>query len=332
LLPIFEKEGWSHAQIADDWGMSLATLEGHLTQETGMPATSKHDYPALFEEYDQRLARGEPPKEIRAAFESRGVNWGTYQNRRSQWNKAHRSTPEERQNTTEAHPSTPKEPELWTVHPGTPERSDLTETVVKSYAEHLSTPESTEILSDEQYTQEHPDTPVDSDPTEVHHGTLEAHQEVMEDISQSVPDAPHIGTEETFQSMPEHPSTPEVHQELSPSHSSVVHSGVPARQEHLISTPEVHPGTPSEKDWELWGVVKTRWTEVEKMLADWKTRQALLSTPRSTPRNTIKKTYVVDSAHVAWIDQYAREHGLDIKDVLFMAIEAFIRARSGQEV
>jgi hypothetical protein len=40
----------------------------------------------------------------------------------------------------------------------------------------------------------------------------------------------------------------------------------------------------------------------------------------------------VDSAHVAWIDQYAREHGIDIKDVLFMAIEAFIRARSGQEV
>jgi hypothetical protein len=77
--------------------------------------------------------------------------------------------------------------------------------------------------------------------------------------------------------------------------------------------------------------MKTRWTEVEKMLADWQTRYTLLNTPPGTPGHTIKKTYVVDSVHVAWIDQYARAHGIDIKDVLFMAIEAFIRARSGQE-
>jgi hypothetical protein len=70
----------------------------------------------------------------------------------------------------------------------------------------------------------------------------------------------------------------------------------------------------------------------QKMLADWQTRQALLGTPIGTPRHTIKKTYVVDSVHVAWIDQYAQEHDLDIKDVLFMAIEAFMRASSGQEV
>src|SRR4029450_11990029 len=99
LLTVLEKEGWSHAQIAEDWGMSLATLEGHLTQEIGMPATSKHDYSKLFEEYDRRLAGGESPKAIRATFESRGVNWGTFQNRRTQWNKAHRSTPEEHQET-----------------------------------------------------------------------------------------------------------------------------------------------------------------------------------------------------------------------------------------
>jgi hypothetical protein len=54
--------------------MSLATLEGHLTQEIGRPVPSKHDYPALFEEYDQRLANGESPKEIRRTFEYRGVN------------------------------------------------------------------------------------------------------------------------------------------------------------------------------------------------------------------------------------------------------------------
>jgi hypothetical protein len=72
---------------------------------------------------------------------------------------------------------------------------------------------------------------------------------VMEDISQSVPDAPHIGTEKTYQSTPEHPSTPEVHQELSPSHSSIVHSGVPARQEWPADVPTVHPGTPTTEDW-----------------------------------------------------------------------------------
>ena len=148
----------------------------------------------------------------------------------------------------------------------------------------------------------------------------------MEEVAQSVPDVPHLGTDEV------HPSTPEVHQELSHDNSSTVHSGVPVRQDHLISTSMVHPGTPSAEDWQLWTSMKTRWTEVEKMLADWQTCHSLLSTPIGTPRNTIKKTYVVDSAHVAWIDQYAREHGMDIKDVLFMAIEAFIRARSGQEV
>jgi hypothetical protein len=311
LVPILEKEGWSHAQMAEDWGMSLATLEGHLTQEVGMPSPSKHDYVALFEEYDQRLVNGESPKEIRAMFESRGVNWGTYQNRRTQWKKVHQSTPT-------AHQDRPEDPELWTVHPGTP-------------ADH-GTPEHTEIPPDEQYTQEHHDTPESSDPTEVHPGTLEGHQEVMEDISQTVPDAPHISTEEVHQSTLEHLSTPEVHPELSLSRSITVHSGVPARQDHLTSTPAVHPSTPSEEDWELWAVMKTRWTEVEKMLADWQTRQALLSTPIGTPRYTMKKTYVVDSVHVAWIEQYAREHGLDIKDVLFMAIEAFMRARSGQEV
>ena len=48
-----------------------------------------------------------------------------------------------------------------TAHPGTLERLDLTETVVTSYAEHLSTPEPTELSPDEQYTQEHHDTPED---------------------------------------------------------------------------------------------------------------------------------------------------------------------------
>ena len=98
--------------------------------------------------------------------------------------------------------------------------------------------------------------------TEVHHGTLEGHQEVMEDVYQSVPDVPHISTDEVHPGTPEHPSTPEVHPEVSQEHSSMAHSGVPARQDHLISTPMVHPGTPSEEDWELWSTIKAsgrRW-------------------------------------------------------------------------
>jgi hypothetical protein len=152
-----------------------------------------------------------------------------------------------------------------TAHPGTPEHSGIPEEDLDvSESAHPSTPERTEI-SDDQYTQEHPSTFPDADHTEVPHGTLEGHQDVMEEVHQSVPDAPHIGPEWAFQGISEHPSTPEVHPEVSQPHSTAVHSGVPARQDHLISTPMVHPGTPSEEDWELWAVMKTRWTEVEKM-------------------------------------------------------------------
>jgi hypothetical protein len=303
LLPIFEKEGWSHAQIAEDWGISLASLEKHLTQELGMPVPSKHDYPALFAEYDQRLAGGESPKAIRATFESRGINWGTFQNRRTQAKKAHHSTPVEHQDTPKVHPSTPYEAELLTVH--------------------LGTPEPTEILSDEQDPQAHQGTLTNADPPEVHPGTLEAHQEVMEDISQTVPDAPHISLEGVHPGTPEHPSTPIVHPEVSPTHSSSAHSGVPARQEHLISTPMVHPGTPTADDWELWHIIKAKWLEVEKMLAERHTRQALLRTPAGTPRHTVKKTYVIDSFYVDLIDRYAKEHRLELKDVLNVAFQRF---------
>ena len=51
-------------------------------------------------------------------------------------------------------------------------------------------------------------TPTEHLGTPEHQGTLEGHQEVMEEVHQSVPDAPHIGTEDVYQSMPEHPSTP----------------------------------------------------------------------------------------------------------------------------
>jgi hypothetical protein len=211
------------------------------------------------------------------------------------------------------------------AHSGTPEYSGVPQEHPDRFElAHQSTPEPTEILLDEQYTQEHHDTPEDSDPTEVHHGTLEGHQEVMEDISQSVPDAPHIGIDETDQSTPEHPSTPIVHPELSVDDSGVSeHSGVPARQERPAEVPAVHPGTPTAEDWELWHTIKSQWGEVEKMLSERHTRQALLNTPAGTPRHTVKKTYVVDTFYVDLIDRYAKEHSLDLKDVLNFAFHRF---------
>jgi hypothetical protein len=164
---------------------------------------------------------------------------------------------------------------------------------------------------------EHLTTPEPTEPPE-HHGTLEGHQEVMEDVSESVPDAPHVSTE----SASEHPSTPIVHPEVSPEDSSTVHSGVPARQDHLISTPMVHHGTLFAEDWELWSTIKARWLEVEKMLAD---RQAILSTPRGTPGHTQKKTYVFDVRHVQLIDRYAQDHRLDLKEVLYQALDEFFQ-------
>jgi hypothetical protein len=243
---------------------------------------SKHDYAALSDEYDQRLAGGESSTEIRVSFESRGIHWGTFQNRRRQAKKAHQSTPEGHHETPEVHPSTPYEVEVLSAAQGTPE---------------------------------------------AHQGTLEEYQGVIEEVHQSVPDAPHVGSEE---GAPDHPSTPVVHQELNEEHSGVPseHSGVPTRQDHLISTPMVHPGTPSAEDRELWTAIKARWQEIEKLLAE---RQALLSTPRDMPGHTQKKTYVFDVRHIGLIDRYAQDHRLDLKEVMYQALEEFFQRRGYRE-
>jgi hypothetical protein len=201
-----------------------------------------------------------------------------------------------------------REPGTPRVHQGTPEHSGVPQEHQESFeSAHLSTPEHTGQSE--------------------HQGTLEGHQEVMEDISQSVPDAPHISTEAGYDDISEHPSTPVVHPEVSLDDSTMAHSGVPARQEHLISTPMVHPGTPTAEDWQLWAVVKTRWTEIEKMLEDWQTRHTLLSTPSGTPRHTMKKTYVVDHLYVELIDRYAQEQGVELKDVVNLAFHEFFERR-----
>jgi hypothetical protein len=194
------------------------------------------------------------------------------------------------------------------VHPSTPEHSGVPQ-------EHLNLPDSA-----------HPSTPEGTESLE-HPGTLEAHQEVLEDISESVPDAPHIGTEGADQDTPEHPSTPIVHPEVSPNDSTLAHSGVPARQEPHISPPMVRPGTPTEEDWMLWTAMKGRWAEIEKMLTAWQSRQAFLSTPSGTPRHTMKKTYVVERLYIEFIDRYAQEQGVELKDVVNLAFHEFFERR-----
>lgn len=169
-------------------------------------------------------------------------------------------------------------------------------------------------------------TPTEDSGTPEHPGTLEGHPEVIEDVQQSVPDAPHVGAEAVAPDIPELPSTPEVHPELSPTYSGVptAHSGVPARQEMAASVPMAPPSTPTEEDWGLWTVIKARWAEVEKLLAD---RQALLGTPRGTPGNTQKRTYVFDVRHIALIAQYAEAHRLELNDVVSQAFEEFFQRR-----
>jgi hypothetical protein len=197
--------------------------------------------------------------------------------------------------------------------------------------EYPGTPEHHGTLEAHPGIPEHQGTLEGHPGTQAHSGTLEAHQEVIEDIQESVPDAPHIGDAAVDQGTLEHLSTPEVHPELSPTHSGVpiAHPGVPARQEMAASIPMGHPSTPTAEDWELWTVIKARWSEVEKLLAD---RQALLGTPRGTPGHTRKKTYVFDERHIALIDRYAEGHRLELKDVLYQALEEFFQRRGcGEE-
>jgi hypothetical protein len=170
---------------------------------------------------------------------------------------------------------------------------------------HPSTPETAEIIEVPQEILEHP-------------GTLEGYSEVLQEIQESIPEVAPLIIDEV------HPSTPEVHPEVSVEDSSTGHLGVPARQELSGSPLTVHPGTPTAEDWELWAVIKARWLEVEKLLAD---RQALVGTLTGTPGHTQKKTYVFNTRHIALIDQYAQEHRLDLKDVIYAMCQEFFQRR-----
>jgi hypothetical protein len=106
----------------------------------------------------------------------------------------------------------------------------------------------------------------------------------------------------------------------------MAHPGVLARQDHLISTPRGHPGTPSAEDWQLWERIKERWEDMEMMLSIWHLK-TLRHGPRGTPRHTMEKTYVVDSLYVELIDRYAQDTGAELKDIVNAAFQEFFARR-----
>jgi hypothetical protein len=67
--------------------------------------------------------------------------------------------------------------------------------------------------------------------------------------------------------------------------------------------------------------------DLEVMVARERDRQRLLGTPISTPRRTVKKTYVVDTLFVDLIERYAKAEGVELKDVVHLALHEFFERR-----
>ncbi len=76
-----------------------------------------------------------------------------------------------------------------------------------------------------------------------------------------------------------------------------------------------------------WQRLITLLPDLEALAARERDRQRLLSTPIGTPRHTMKKTYVVDTLYVDLIERYAREEGLELKDVVNLALHEFFERR-----
>jgi hypothetical protein len=67
--------------------------------------------------------------------------------------------------------------------------------------------------------------------------------------------------------------------------------------------------------------------DLEAIVARERDRQRLLSTPIGTPRHTVKKTYVVDTLYVDLIARYAQAEGVELKDVVNLALHEFFERR-----
>src|SRR2546428_8104054 len=150
------------------------------------------------------------------------------------------------------------------------------------------------------------------------------HGEVTEMPAPSGPPPAHQGTlpADHARHTPAHPSTPERQQRHTGAHPGTpamyptrVHPGTPAEQPTTV-----HPSTPLPA--ELARMLSLL-PELEALAARERDRQRLLSTPIGTPRHTIKKTYVVDTLYVDLIERYARHQGLELKDVVNLALHEF---------
>ena len=67
--------------------------------------------------------------------------------------------------------------------------------------------------------------------------------------------------------------------------------------------------------------------DLEVIVARERDRQRLLSTPIGTPRNTVKKTYVVDTLYVGLIERCAQAEGVERKDVVNLEFHEFFERR-----
>jgi hypothetical protein len=88
---------------------------------------------------------------------------------------------------------------------------------------------------------------------------------------------------------------------------------------------QVHLGVPMPND--LAGRLLSLLPELEAMVTRERDCQRLLSTPIGTPRHTLKKTYVVDTLYIDLIGRYARAEGLELKDVVNLALHEFFERR-----
>jgi hypothetical protein len=88
-----------------------------------------------------------------------------------------------------------------------------------------------------------------------------------------------------------------------------VHLGTPETTE-VIEVPQDIPGHPATLE---------GYQEVIEDLQE--------SVPEVAHLVTEKNTYVFDMRHVALIDRYAQEHHLDLKEVMFLALEEFFQRR-----
>jgi hypothetical protein len=67
--------------------------------------------------------------------------------------------------------------------------------------------------------------------------------------------------------------------------------------------------------------------ELEMIVARERDRQRLLSTCIGTPRNTVKKTYVVNTLYVDLIERYARAKGVEFNELVNLAFHEFFECR-----